>query len=73
MLHKSAKANNQWDNYKRHQKNCKKALKKVEIELINNTIQSGFEENNTKTAWRYVKSRRPGNTGIASLKKWVDK
>ncbi|KAH3877157.1 hypothetical protein DPMN_001014 [Dreissena polymorpha] len=68
-LHKKAKITNNWDTYKRYQKHCKKDFKKAEIDYINNTIQSGLDENNTKPFWRYVKSRRKDNTGVAPLKK----
>ncbi len=50
-------------------KECKRAFKKAEINFINNTIQDGLENNNTKPFWRYIKSKRQDSVGIAPLKR----
>ncbi|WAR25054.1 hypothetical protein MAR_010758 [Mya arenaria] len=52
-----------------YQRECKKAFKKAEVNHINNAIQKGLEENNSKPFWRYVKSRRQDSVGVAPLKK----
>ena len=68
-MYKHAKKTKQWGNYKAFQKECKKAFKKAEISHINNTIQKGLDEQNTKPFWRYVKSRCQDFIGVAPLKK----
>ncbi|WAQ98000.1 hypothetical protein MAR_022373 [Mya arenaria] len=59
----------QWGLFKQYQRECKKVFKKAEVNHINNTIQKGLEENNSKPFWRYVKSRRQDSVGVAPLKK----
>ena len=68
-LYRHAKKTKQWGNYKAFQKECKKAFKKAEISHINNTIQKGLDEQNTKPFWRYFKSRCQDFIGVAPLKK----
>ena len=68
-LYKHAKKSNQWGSFKAFQKTCKKAFKKAEINHINNVIQKGLNENNSKPFLRYVKSRRQDNVGVSPLKK----
>ena len=63
-LHRHAKKTKQWGSYKAFQKERKKALKKAEINYINNTIQKGLDEQNTKRFWRYVKSRCQDFNGV---------
>lgn len=71
-LYKHAKKTNQWDTFKTFQKDCKKAFKKAEIQHINDTIQKGLDENNSKPFWRYVKSRRQDSIGVAPLKQMAN-
>ena len=35
---------------------------------INNAITEGMENNNSKPFWKYVKSRKQDNIGVAPLK-----
>jgi hypothetical protein len=67
-LYKKAKKSGNWDNYRFAQKECRRAMRKAEQQYINNTIEQGLKENNSKPFWRYVKSRRQDNTGVAPLK-----
>ena len=68
-LYKHAKKSNQWGSFKAFQETCKKAFKKAEISHINTVIQKGLTENNPKSFWRYVKSRRQDSVGVSPLKK----
>ena len=43
-------------------------FKKAEVDYVNNTIQEGFDNNNSKPFWRYVKAKRQDNVGVAPLK-----
>ena len=46
-------------------------MKAIEWEYINNTIEEGLQNNNTKPFWSYVKSRRQDSTGVAPPKKGI--
>ena len=54
-LHKKAKASGDWDSYKQHQKFCKKEFQKAENDYVNQIINKGLEENNSKPFWKYIK------------------
>ena len=54
--------------FKKYQKLCKREFKKAELDYVNKTIQEVFENNNSKPFWRYIKSKRQDNIGIAPLK-----
>ena len=47
-LRKKAKATGDWDTYKQHQKECKKAFCEAEMNYINNSITEGLKNNNSK-------------------------
>ena len=66
-LHKQAKKTNNWSNYKFHQKLTKKAFRKAEMLYVNQTIEDGLSQNNTKPFWRFVKSKKQDNVGISPL------
>ena len=67
-LFKQAKASGDWTTYKEHQKVCKKEFQAAENNFVNNTINKGLEENNSKPFWRYVKSKKSDNIGVSPLK-----
>jgi hypothetical protein len=43
-------------------------LRKAEWNYINSAILEGMEKNNTIPFWKYVKSRKQDNIGVAPLK-----
>ena len=47
---------------------CKRQVRKAEWAYINNTIIEGLENNNQKPFWKYIKSRKQNNIGVAPLK-----
>jgi hypothetical protein len=67
-LHQRAKKTKNWTKYRFVQKQCRREFRKAEQMYINNTIEAGFQQNDTKPFWRYVKSRRQDNVGVAPLK-----
>ena len=67
-LYRHAKKSKQWSEFKQYQKLCKREFKKAEVDFVNNTIQEGFDNNNSKPFWRYVKAKRQDNVGVAPLK-----
>ena len=60
-IYKHAKKSKQWTEFKRYQKLCKEKKKKefklAEMDYINKKIKDGFENNNTKPFWRYVRAK----------------
>ena len=44
-------------------------MRKAVWEYINNTITQGLQTNNSKPFWKYIKSRKQDNIGVAPLKK----
>ena len=67
-LFKKAKKSGNWKNYRFHQKECRRKMRKAEQQYINDIIEKGMKDNNTKPFWRYAKARRQDNTGVAPLK-----
>ena len=68
-LYKQAKKTGKWENYRFLQKECRRQMRAIEWEYINNAIEEGLRNNNTKPFWSYIKSRRQDSTGVAPLKK----
>ena len=66
-LYKYAKQNGDWTKYKIIQKVCRKEFRDAENNYINSTINKGLEENNSKPFWRYIKSQKNDNVGVAPL------
>jgi hypothetical protein len=66
--YKKAKKSQNWKNYRFIQKECRRKMRKAENDYLNDIIQQGMKENNTKPFWRFVKSRRQDNIGVAPLK-----
>jgi hypothetical protein len=67
-LFKRAKKSHNWADFRFTQKQCRRAMRKAEQQYINNMIEKGMADNNTKPFWRYVKSRRQDGSGVAPLK-----
>jgi hypothetical protein len=67
-LYNQAKRTKNWLNYKHYQKECKRQIRKAEWNYINSAILEGMEKNNTKPFWKYVKSTKQDNIGVAPLK-----
>jgi hypothetical protein len=44
-------------------------MHKAEWEYINNTITQGLQTNNSKLFWKYIKSRKHDNIGVAPPEK----
>ena len=68
-LYKKAKETVNWTNYKVIQKTCRRSMRKAEWEYINNTITQRLQTNNSKPFWKYIKSRKQDNIGVAPLEK----
>ena len=67
-LYKQAKTSGIWNEYKEHQNLCRKEIRKAEYDFINRTITDGLAENNPKPFWKYIKSKKCDNIGVAPLK-----
>ena len=67
-LYKKAKKTNNWKNYNMTKKETKKALRRSEWAYINENIINGLSEKNNKPFWKYIKSKKQDNIGVAPLK-----
>ena len=67
-LYNKARESGNWDEYKRHQKFCKREIKQAEWSYINSIINDGIDNKNNKSFWKYIKSKKQDNIGIAPLK-----
>lgn len=67
-LYKKAKHTNNWTEYRKFQRECKRSLRRAEWEHVNRLIDEGLKSNNTKPFWSFVKSRKEDNVGIAPLR-----
>ena len=67
-LYRKAKKTKNWTRYRQYQRECKRELRKAEWTYINNTINEGLKENNTKPFWKYVKSKKEDSIGVSPLK-----
>ena len=61
------KRTSNWSNYRHYQKECKRAHRRAEWSYVNETIEKGLSENNSKPFWCYVKSKNEDNMGISPL------
>ena len=67
-LYKQAKKNNTWSNYTHYQHEIKRTIRKAEYNCLNNMIEEGLKNNDSKPFWRYIKSRKQDNIGVSPLK-----
>jgi hypothetical protein len=66
---KKSKKTKDWEHYNTHKKETRKALRSARWNYINKVLLVGLNENNTKPFWKYVKSTRQENIGVAPLQK----
>jgi hypothetical protein len=66
---KKSKKNKDWEHYNTFKKETRKALRSARWNYINKILLIGLNENNTKPFWKYVKSTRQENIGVAPLQK----
>jgi hypothetical protein len=69
-LAKKAKKNKDrhWSQYQSHLKKTTKALRSARWSYINNILQEGLSEGNSKPFWRYIYSQKNDSKGVAPLK-----
>ena len=65
---KSGKGSPKWAKYKEQQKQCKNLLKEAESDYVNNKINTGLLQNNTKPLWQYIKSKKQDHIGVSPLR-----
>ena len=56
------------EKFKKFKKELQKEIKKAKTSYINQTVIQGLEEGNTKAFYKYIKSLRTDNLGLAPLK-----
>jgi hypothetical protein len=67
-LYRQAKKSGDWKNYRFIQKECKRSFRKAEWDFLNSVIVNGLQENDSKPFWKYIKSKKQDNIGVAPLK-----
>jgi hypothetical protein len=67
-LYKQAKRTGNWTNYRFLQKQSKRAFRRAEWDFLNGVITEGLEKNDSKPFWKYIKSRKQDNVGVAPLR-----
>jgi hypothetical protein len=67
-LYNQAKRTKKWSTYRFFQKECRKQIRKEEWNYINNAVTERMKNNNSNSSWKYVKSRKQNNIGVALLK-----
>ena len=65
---RKSKSPTDWKHYRTVQKQVVLALKNSRENYINNIIKGSLEKNDTKPFWRYIKSQKNDNCGVAPLK-----
>ena len=58
----------QWDRYRAHKKDTLKAVGRSRWSYINDILQFGLDNNDSKPFWCYVRSQRQDSLGVSALK-----
>ena len=58
-----------WDKYRLQKHAMQKAVRQAHWSYVNNVLESALEEGNSKPFWKYIKSKRTDNIGVARIKK----
>ena len=71
MYNAAKKANKQkkWDAFQSFKKNTQKALKTAHLRYLRRVLTDSAERKESKPFWRYIKSQRQENFGVATLKR----
>ena len=62
-----AKSAQHWEQYKSFKRYTLKAIRKHRWSYINNVLQLGLDQDDTKPFWKYVRAQRQDNVGVAPL------
>ena len=65
---KQKKSTESWNRYKETQKQTKTALRRAQCSYMNSMLERALEEGDHKPLWKYCKSQRQDNIGVAPLK-----
>ena len=57
-----------WDRYRAHKKDTLKAIRRSRWSYINDILQFGLDNNDSKPFWCYVRSQRQDSLGVSALK-----
>ena len=68
-LARRTKKTKHWERFNQLKRETRRALRRAHIDYINNIFRESLEKHDSKTFWRYVKSQRQENVGIAPLKR----
>lgn len=67
-MYTKAKKTGDWTPYRIHQRECHKSYRRAEWDDVHHVIQEGFQSNDSKPFWGYIKAKKQDNTGVAPLK-----
>ena len=57
-----------WSKYKKHKRLTQKALRTAQLNYISSTLEESFANKNPKPFWRFIKSKKKDNVGVAPIK-----
>ena len=57
-----------WENYREIKRITQKETRQSQWNYVNNIMEKSMEEGNNKSFWKYIKSRRKDNIGVAGIK-----
>ena len=57
-----------WDKFRIAKRQTQKLTRKSHWDHINNVLEKSLEQGNNKPFWKYIKSKRNDNIGVASIK-----
>ena len=64
---KRTKSAQHWEQYKSFKRDTLKAIRKHRWNYINNVLQLGLDQGDTKPFWKYVRAQRQDDVGVAPL------
>ena len=65
---RNSRKSEHWVKYKECRRAVQRALRSAEWNYINNILETGLVNNDSKPFWKYIKSKQQDNTGIAPLR-----
>ncbi|CAG2184521.1 unnamed protein product [Mytilus edulis] len=58
-----------WAKFKQHKRDTQKAGRQAHWQYVNTILDAALAKGNSKPFWRYIKSKRTDNIGVAGIKK----
>ena len=68
LIAKKTKSEETMNTYKLFKSEVQREIRNAHLAYINGTLSTGLKNGNNKAFWKYIKSKRQDNFGVASLK-----